>query len=184
MEKQEAQSILLAMLNGIDPVTGEILPEDHFLNAPDVQEALLRGIQALRPQGKTTGNIPLPLMEGNANDSRWIRKNGKLNAGRPWTEEDHQMLKSLMTQNVPVEEIARRMTRRVRGVMKEMQRLSEEGDNRGKVWQPEQEALLCQLYTQGESLRQIAQVMKRSEKAIEIRLMRLGLLSNPEEMNE
>lgn len=181
MERQVAQEILLQMLNGIDPVTGEILPEDHFLNAPEVQEALLRGIQALRPQSQ---QVCTPAQESSKSGQMWLRKNGKPHAGRPWTEADHQLLKSLMAQNVPVEEIARQMCRRVRGVMREMALLETGGNNRGKKWLPEQEALLRQLFTQGESIRHMAQVLNRSENAINLRLLRLGLIPGPEEMDK
>lgn len=182
MEKQIAQEILLQMLNGIDPVTGEILPEDHFLNAPEVQDALLCGIQALRPQSQQV--CAPPVCPAQEISQMWLRKNGKPHAGRPWTEADHQWLKSLMEQNVPAEEIAWRMCRRVRGVMREMALLQTGGNNRGKKWLPEQEALLRQLFAQGESIRQMAQVLNRSEKAINVRLMRLGLIPSPEEMDK
>lgn len=45
MTKSEARLYLIALANGIDPITGEILPPDHLLHDESVAEALRMAIK-------------------------------------------------------------------------------------------------------------------------------------------
>ena len=52
MNNERAIEILEMLLNGIDPVTGEILPEKGTHAEPEVIRALYKGIQALSREAK------------------------------------------------------------------------------------------------------------------------------------
>ena len=67
MTSEIAREILQIMAKGIDPITGEILPDDHLCNHPEVARALCLAIQSLSTKS------PFPDLPVN-------KKNGKLNA--------------------------------------------------------------------------------------------------------
>ena len=67
MTKSEARLYLIALANGIDPITGEILPPDHLLHDESVAEALRTAIKSLEEvpptdapagSGKTANSTP------------------------------------------------------------------------------------------------------------------------------
>lgn len=63
---------LLAMLaEGVDPVTGEVLPSEHLLQHPRIVRALLHSVHALERQRKVAKRgVTLP---GNAG-ARWTKQ--------------------------------------------------------------------------------------------------------------
>ena len=77
MSPLEARKIIDALANGIDPETGEILPEQSTFNNPQVIRALFVAAKALD------------------NAERRAERDNSLpgNAGRPWSDlEDQQLL--------------------------------------------------------------------------------------------
>ena len=70
MDISRAREIFEALADGINPVTGEVLPADDSCNQPDVIRAL---------------NTVLKQIEVKP-------KKGPKNAGAKWTEEDEQLL--------------------------------------------------------------------------------------------
>ena len=165
MKKSEARLYLVALANGIDPLTGEILPSDHMLHDESVAEALRTAIKSLE-EGPPT------------DDTRWIRQNGKLNAGRPWTDDDNRELLRLHRAQIPVEEIARKLQRRTRGVNNQLSLLyapEQAVSNHNKMWTADEEAQLEALIASRMTLKEIADSMGRSVRAIEYRLERMGL---------
>lgn len=70
MSPLEAKKIIDALANGIDPETGEILPDQSTFNSPQVIRALFVAVKALEIAAK-----------------RAERSNGlPNNAGRAWSE--------------------------------------------------------------------------------------------------
>ena len=65
MDIQRAKELLTALADGLDPLTGEVLPSDHVCNKGDIVRALHCVLEAL-PRGLKK---PLPT-----------------NHGKPWTE--------------------------------------------------------------------------------------------------
>ena len=65
MDIQRAKELLTALADGLDPLTGEVLPSDHVCNKGDIVRALHCVLEAL-PRGQKK---PLPA-----------------NNGKPWTE--------------------------------------------------------------------------------------------------
>ena len=74
MDIQRAKELLTALADGLDPLTGEVLPSDHVCNKGDIVRALHCVLEAL-PRGLKK---PLPA-----------------NNGKPWTEKADQELCSL-----------------------------------------------------------------------------------------
>ena len=74
MDTSKARELLSILADGIDPFTGEILPEDHVCNEPDMIRALHLAVQQL----------------GNVKTS--VTRSRPENAGKPWSEEDDRIL--------------------------------------------------------------------------------------------
>lgn len=74
MDTSKARELLSILADGIDPFTGEILPEDHVCNESDMIRALHLAVQQL----------------GNVKTS--VTRSRPENAGKPWSEEDDRIL--------------------------------------------------------------------------------------------
>lgn len=70
MDIERAKELLKSLAEGIDPLTGEVLPKDHVCNQPDMIRALYCVIGEL-DEARTKPEKAQPE-----------------NAGRPWTPED------------------------------------------------------------------------------------------------
>ena len=66
MDIQRAKELLTVLADGIDPLTGEVLPDDHVCNKGEIVRALNCAVEVLSRRKKK------PLPENN---------------GKPWTEE-------------------------------------------------------------------------------------------------
>lgn len=71
MDIQRAKEVLTGLAEGIDPLTGEVLPRDSVYNTPEIIRALYCAINELSAKSKK----PQPE-----------------NAGKPWTEADDTVL--------------------------------------------------------------------------------------------
>lgn len=92
MDIQKAKEIVQLLADGIDPVTGELLPKDSIYNEPEVIRALHTVINSIR----IPRNISRKTKEEKQKENL---ENGKpKNAGLPWDEESKsdiaQMFKS------------------------------------------------------------------------------------------
>ena len=74
MDIECAKKILKTLANGTDPLTGEILPDDHVCNKVEVVRAILCVLDVLESKGTSSTKEPPE------------------NAGRPWTKEDDMKL--------------------------------------------------------------------------------------------
>lgn len=192
-----AAEVLRALLEGIDPETGEVLPEGHLVFEDTAQQALALAVEVLLSQ--------------NPAGQRLVNKSGHLNAGRPWTKEDLAELRRLYESGVSIDEIARLTQRRVRGVRLQLNLMAGGGsrrsdrvdipdrlepDNAGEMvfdparlpsqpansyqpWSPEQDEHLRTLHAEHWRVSEIAKTFGRSRGAIESRLKRLGLTDSP-----
>ena len=173
MKQLEAAALIEQLAQGIDPVTGEILPCDHVLCDVEIAQALKMAVRALRGQ-----DASLP------QEKTWLRANGKLHAGRPWTQEDNAQLEALYRQGMSAEQMAPLLQRRTRGVEKQIRlmRLDGTGGNSvnakaGHRWTQEDDDLLTQLHVTWTE-EQLARHFGRSRYAIHCRLIRLGLIED------
>lgn len=188
MNESKAAEVLEYLLDGVDPCTGEILPPDHVCAEPTVIRALHTAISALRGENaaeKASGQAKAPPRNRSA----------KLNAGRPWTKQDDEMLVDLYTNATPMEEICSLTQRRIHGVQKRLLYLgfsgaasSEHGSrkqsaslhtplaNAGRAWTKDDDLRLVKLYDQDWLISEIAEELGRSELSIFYRLDAIGLL--------
>ena len=170
MTAERATEILRCMANGVDPITGEILEEGHLCNSPEVIRALCAAIHAMTKADGADTSYP-------------VRKNGKLNAGRPWTDDDLDALKRMHRDGASMDSICMILHRRERGVLKQMRLLglkqkkaSASGLERaGERWTKEEDDLLKDLHIDRWPIEEIAAKMQRSEYAIYCRMEKLQL---------
>ena len=158
MDNERAIEVLEMLLDGIHPVTGEILSENGIHTEPDVIMALYKSVEAL--YSETGGKIKAGSRQGQ------YTKRGKLNAGRPWTEEDDQKLRQLFKNQVPVERMCVILQRRPRGINNRlmclglMQRTTDRYGNQikpglervGTQWMPEEDARLREMFNEGKPI--------------------------------
>lgn len=84
MDINRAKEIVSILAEGIDPITGEVLPTEHVCNNADV----VRALYALLHEEKT-------------HEKKSVHKN----SGKKWSEEDDKLLKDLFEQGVRKSEL-------------------------------------------------------------------------------
>ena len=169
MTQLEAAGLLEALAQGADPFTGEILPPSHVLCDERASQALRMAVKALRGQDA-------------AREDQWVRKDGRLSAGRPWTEEDNAQLEQLFRQGMSPEAMAPLLGRRPRGVANQLKALGLEGGGHGaprshQPWTQADDDELVRMYPDWTE-QQLARHFGRSAYAIHCRLIRLGVIAN------
>lgn len=94
MDINRAKEIIEALAEGIDPTTGELLPEDHVCNKGEVVRAFYSVLETLDKKRK---------------------KSMPANAGKAWTKEDEDLLKEMYLNGSSKSEICRTLKRTVTG---------------------------------------------------------------------
>jgi hypothetical protein len=107
MNEQRARQILQALVQGVDPMTGEELPPGTILQHADVLRALLAGVSALEQTA--------------ARAQRRAQLPG--NVGRPWTVEEEATLIASFKAGNPAADIAIRHGRTLRAIEARLERL-------------------------------------------------------------
>jgi hypothetical protein len=105
-EGSEGQ-VLRALIQGIDPSTGEQLPAGTVLQRTEVLRALLAGVAALE--------------ESAARARR--RERRPRNAGRPWTEAEEAALAAAFREGASPQELASRHDRSLTAIESRLERL-------------------------------------------------------------
>ena len=177
MRKERAIEILDMLIDGIDPVTGEILPQDHVCLEQEVTLALRLAERALRKSTHSNSSTE-------TQKQPYVNRSGRLNAGRPWTEEDDQKLLEMYNSHASIQMMCEALHRRPRGLRKRLKSLgfteqlpdTSYPPRTGVPWLPSEEELLENMFTAGKAPKEIAQTLQRTERAILMRLERLGLI--------
>lgn len=91
MTPEEAKQIIDVLASGIDPATGEVLPDDSALNGPHVIRALFIAAKALEQMAARSAR-PSATAPGKA--------------GKPWSEEEDQRLLGSFDAGTPVAALA------------------------------------------------------------------------------
>ncbi len=100
MKEQRARQILQALVQGVDPHSGEDLPPGTVLQQADVLRALLAGVAALEMDAvRAARRSQLPR-----------------NIGRAWSPEEHRNLLDEFQRGDPLAEIASRHGRTLRAI--------------------------------------------------------------------
>lgn len=79
MDRNEAKSLLSALANGINPITGEILPDDSPYNEPKVIRALFTVLNPVKGNKQPKKSLQEKQQEN-------VAAGRPRNAGLPWTE--------------------------------------------------------------------------------------------------
>ena len=184
MTKQEAAVILEQLLNGIHPVTGEVLPEDHVCSEPLVMRALHAGYAALL-------NIP----EGSGSGERAdCTPASRENTHMRWSEEEDQYLRQAWADNVTMDDMRRKLRRTLRSVkcrlvylgiadytiLERRYQPAKGCEHSGLPWYPEEEEAVRAFFAAGIVPMDIARQLKRSLRAVALRMVHMELIS-PEE---
>jgi hypothetical protein len=107
MKEQRAREILQALVQGVDPLTGEELPPGTILQQADVLRALLAGLSALeQTAARAQRRSQLPD-----------------NVGRPWTAEEEATLVASYKSGDSVPDIAIRHGRTLRAIEARLEKL-------------------------------------------------------------
>jgi hypothetical protein len=93
MELQTAREIIGTLARGVDPVTGEVMPEFSPYNAPSV-------IRALFTAAKVLEEAPA------AGKPRRDRTNLPANTGKAWTADDDEQLRLGFQAGTPTKDLA------------------------------------------------------------------------------
>ncbi|MFY8042911.1 MAG: hypothetical protein ACOVOD_08280 [Rhodoferax sp.] len=97
MTPAEAKQIIDVLASGVDPATGEVLPEDNPLNSPHVIRALFIASKALeRAAGKSA--------RASAGEPTTATTTAK--AGKPWSDDEDQRLLADFDAGTPVAALA------------------------------------------------------------------------------
>jgi hypothetical protein len=98
--------VLQALVQGLDPETGQELPKDTVLNRVDVMRALLTALSAL--EGMNARLLRRALLPESV--------------GKTWSEEEESQLRKEYKQDIPIPEIAAKHRRTVRAIEARLQR--------------------------------------------------------------
>jgi hypothetical protein len=96
MDINRAKEIISTLAEGVDPTTGEILPDNSVCNKGEIVRAFYAILNHL--------------------DEKKPKKNLPANAGKPWAKEDEDLLVSLYRSGTPKREICKTMQRTESGV--------------------------------------------------------------------
>jgi hypothetical protein len=107
MKEQRARQILQALVQGVDPVTGEELPPGTILQQADVLRALLAGVSALEQTA--------------ARAQRRAQLPG--NVGRSWSTDEETALVAAFKSGDSLPDIATRHGRTLRAIEARLERL-------------------------------------------------------------
>ena len=93
MTPAQAKQIIEVLAGGVDPATGEVLPDDSPLSSPHVIRALFIAAKVLELMAAAKPARPAAAAPGNA--------------GKSWNEEEDQRLVAGFDAGTPVAELAR-----------------------------------------------------------------------------
>lgn len=102
MDIIRAKEIVRILADGIDPITGEILPEDSVYNSPEVIRTLFTLLEA----------------------TSMARENHQTrNAGKPWTEAEDDKLREEFDSKIKISEIAKEHGRTYGAIVSRLEKL-------------------------------------------------------------
>lgn len=95
--------IVEALANGIDPITGELLPSESPYNHPDVIRALFKTLDFVKNPAKKAPKVKkTPEQKQAENVENGLTKN----AGLPWTDEQRADLAQQFSSGVEIKVLA------------------------------------------------------------------------------
>jgi hypothetical protein len=110
MDEHKALSIVSALANGVNPLTGEVFPADSPYQSSDIVRALFVAVRALEA-ASTLGSTPL-----RAPETPRSRSDLPSNVGKPWSQEEDQRLLAEFDRGRSPRELAKAHGRTLAGV--------------------------------------------------------------------
>lgn len=126
MELDEAKSLLSTLANGINPFTGEVLPDTSPYNEPRVIRALFAVLDSVKGS-KQRKKTPEEKQQENISSGR------PRNAGLPWTDSLKEELARRFKGGASLDELAKDFERTKGSIVSELvkQGIVEQGDASG-----------------------------------------------------
>ena len=103
MDIDRAKEIISALAEGVDPTTGELLPDDSVYNKGDVVRALYTALSSL--------------------DTKKSKRSLPENAGKPWSKHEEERLKELYNSGLSKKDISKEMCRTIGSISSRLNRL-------------------------------------------------------------
>ncbi|WP_040727528.1 hypothetical protein [Thiomicrorhabdus sp. Kp2] len=110
MQQKEVISIIEGLANGVNPITGEILPSTSPYNHPDVIRALFHAINLIPKVRKPKQTLA---QKQQAN----IEKGLPQNYGLPWNQTDIDSVIQQFNENIAIHLIADQFCRKPRSII-------------------------------------------------------------------
>lgn len=200
MDSVAVLKIIKALAEGVDPTTGEILAEDHFLRDSNTVEALLVAHSLLKnsPPEEVLDQV-IEIHESDTQNNaksdlaRHIRR--PTNDGKRWTEPMDSELVAMFRQGITLNEMALKLKRFPGGVAGRVKQLKlhlelfpadmtgevvEQPTGRpnksGKRWTPDLDSEFVTMVGTGASIIELAQHFERGVLGIRERLIKHGLI--------
>ena len=107
MDEAKASTIVSALANGVNPLTGEIFNADSPYQAPDVVRALYVSLRALESSGRQRPRS---------------RERMPGNAGKPWSDEEDKRLLDEFERGRPLAELAHLHERTLAGIQARLEK--------------------------------------------------------------
>ena len=183
MSPERAVEIIENLVDGIHPLTGEILPESNICEETGIVEALNCAIRVLNERIVAERAIEeyRRQQENKLNDTnKWNEMTRPKRLGKPWTTEEDLLLKELFIKGANVSMMMKSLERSERGVLFRLEHLeliddAEQYPEKRKRHARLRNEELKQLYLDGETIAQLGKQYGRSEEAIRARLFYMGL---------
>ena len=96
-------SVIDALANGVDPNTGEVLPDNSPYNSPVVIRALFKALEAMKQEKPARPRIKKTVEEKQTDN---LEKGLPKNAGLPWSDAQKQELADKFNADVSVAALA------------------------------------------------------------------------------
>ena len=173
MNGELSRNYLLLLAAGIDPMTGEFLPEDSVVKRPEVVEALRDGVEALRRMQ------PAP-------DER-RRKPRQPRAERTWTGDELRRLKQMYIAGASLRMMRKTLGRNTRDLEKQLRVIVQaeeyEGANSDQPWTDAELKRLRELYEHGVPIDGLCKALHRNLRAVLKQMNRIENEPHPENRN-
>ena len=182
MSPERAVEIIENLVDGIHPLTGEILPESNICEEPGIVDALNCAIQVLNERivaNRAIEEYRRQQSRGTVNEVASIEEKKPDNTGKPWLPKADAELLELYKSGVSVKEIAKKF-KRTNGSIRS--RLAALGVT--EYWlhvpdvydgvDPIDNDELRDRLLHGETIPQLAQRYGRTEEAVRARLFYMG----------
>ncbi len=165
MNAKDAYTLLETLLDGIDPITGEMLPDEHVCQDPAVLRALHRALVALRNEADTADEAET--VDG--------RKSRYPRAGQPWTADDDKTLLEMYERGETNYRIAKALQRSSYAIQRRREHLGTDAPLLLPPWTLSDVQKLQRLHASGCTPEQIAADMHRPVESIRARMFYMGL---------